>query len=99
MTKPKKAWVTAKDYDAYCAMNTETTAKLCCTPKSAKVSAGSLRFQYGKKKNGQWYWHIRAKNSEIIAQGEGYKRSRSCIHVAQLLLEGMEHMSVTEISR
>lgn len=24
--------------------------------------------------NGQWYWHIKARNNRIVACGEGYKR-------------------------
>lgn len=94
MAKPKTCKVTPEGFDSYSATTAATTAKLCCNAKPA-----SLRFQYGKKKNGQWYWHIRAKNGEIIVQGEGYKRARSCLRVAQLLLEGMESMSLTEISR
>lgn len=22
----------------------------------------------------QWYWHLRAPNAQVVAQGEGYKR-------------------------
>ena len=58
-------------------------APSCCTVKIHRSDA--LRFQYGKNKNGQWYWHIRARNSEIIAQGEGYKRRASVLKVFSLL--------------
>jgi len=44
-----------------------------------------VRFEYGKKKNGQFYWHIKAKNGEIIAQGEGYKRRAGVLKVFNLL--------------
>jgi uncharacterized protein YegP (UPF0339 family) len=59
-------------------------APQCCG--SGECSAKpKLRFQYGKKKNGQWYWHIRARNSEIIAQGEGYKRVAGVKKVLRIL--------------
>jgi uncharacterized protein YegP (UPF0339 family) len=34
-----------------------------------------MKFIFWKSdKDGQWYWHLRATNGKIIAQGEGYKR-------------------------
>ena len=45
----------------------------------------SLRFIYGKKKNGQFYWHLKSANGEIVAQGEGYKRRAGVLKVAKLL--------------
>lgn len=56
-----------------------------CTTKTKGNETTVLRFQYGKKKNGQWYWHVRAKNSEIIANGEGYKRVAGPLRVFALL--------------
>ena len=56
-----------------------------------------LRFQYGKKKNGQWYWHVRAKNSEIIAQGEGYKRRSGPIRVFNLMFGTGGRASLQEV--
>jgi len=37
------------------------------------------KFEYGKGKDGQWYWHLKAKNAEIVACGEGYKSRRSAL--------------------
>lgn len=72
-------------------------AKSCCSgvcPKSAKPS---LRFQYGINKKKEWYWHIRGKNGEIIAEGEGYKRVKSVTHVWALLATGASTMDITAI--
>ena len=33
----------------------------------------------------QWFWHIRAGNGEIIANGESYKRKAGVIHVHALI--------------
>jgi uncharacterized protein YegP (UPF0339 family) len=34
-----------------------------------------MKFIYWKStEDGQWYWHLKATNGKIIAQGEGYKR-------------------------
>lgn len=51
------------------------------------ASKHALRFQYGKNKRGQWYWHLRAKNGEIVAEGEGYKSHRSVMKLYHLLSE------------
>ncbi len=71
------------------------TPKCCKSECSAKPK---LRFQYGKKKNGQWYWHVRAKNSEIIAQGEGYKRVAGVLRVYNLMFDdGTIRVSIQEV--
>ncbi len=56
-----------------------------------------LRFQYGRRKDGLWYWHIRAGNSEIVAEGEGYKRKGGILKVWLVLSEGMDGAQLVEI--
>jgi len=51
-----------------------------------------LRFEYWKAcskalKVGEWYWHIRAPNGEIICQGESYKRKAGVLKVFHLLFD------------
>ncbi len=48
-----------------------------------------LRFEYGKNPDGQWYWHIKAGNREIVAQGEGYKARAGVLKVYGVLVAGM----------
>lgn len=48
-----------------------------------------LRFYYGKRPNGKWYWRVKAGNNEIIAQGEGYERKAGILKVADVLIDGM----------
>jgi len=39
-----------------------------------------MKFEYWKAKDGQWYWHLKARNGRIIAYaGEGYKRKAKCL--------------------
>lgn len=57
-----------------------------------------LRFQYGKNKRGQWYWHIRAANGEIIAEGEGYKRVAKIHRLFELLKDGAGAMALIDLS-
>ena len=39
------------------------------------------KFVYWKSdKNGQWYWHLKARNGQIICQSEGYKRKAGCLN-------------------
>lgn len=49
------------------------------------ASKHALRFQYGKGKDGLWYWHLRARNGEIISEGEGYKTKRGALKVYRLI--------------
>lgn len=46
-----------------------------------------LRFEYGKNDDGQFYWHVKAANGEIVAQGEGYKRRAGVLKVFGVLFK------------
>lgn len=37
-----------------------------------------MYFQMWKATDGNWYWHLRADNHEIVAHGEGYKNQADC---------------------
>ena len=34
-------------------------------------------------KSGDWYWHLRARNGEIMCQSEGYRRKSGAINAAE----------------
>jgi uncharacterized protein len=34
---------------------------------------------------GLWYWHLKAANHEIIAQGEGYTNKAAALHAISLV--------------
>lgn len=36
------------------------------------------RFEVWQAGDGRWYWHLRAGNTEIVAQGQGYTRCHDC---------------------
>lgn len=56
-----------------------------------------LKFEYGPSgKDGLYYWRIKARNGEIIAQGEGYKRKRSARAIFRLLQDAFDHFLVVE---
>jgi uncharacterized protein YegP (UPF0339 family) len=39
------------------------------------------KFEYWQsKKNGQWYFHLKTANGEIIAQSQGYTTKDNCIN-------------------
>lgn len=62
------------------------------------VAKAKLRFQYGKSPtDGQWYWRVRSRNSEIVAQGEGYKRKAGVIKVWKLLALNMGSSALIEL--
>ena len=47
-----------------------------------------MYFQIWKStQNGQWYWHLKAANHEIIASGEGYLSKEHCLHAVSLVMD------------
>ena len=54
---------------------------------STTMKSKHLRFEYGKKSDGLFYWHVKAANGEIVAQGEGYKRKAGVVKVFHLLFD------------
>jgi uncharacterized protein YegP (UPF0339 family) len=36
-------------------------------------------------RDGEWYWHFKAKNGALVAGGEGYKNKSDCLHAIDLL--------------
>lgn len=42
-------------------------------------------YEIFKDKAGEWRWHLKAVNHEIIAQGEGYKHKADCLHAIDLV--------------
>lgn len=36
------------------------------------------KFEIFEGKDGQWYFHLRARNGEIICSGEGYTTKQNC---------------------
>jgi len=37
------------------------------------------------KKDGNWYWHLKASNGERVAYGEGYLRKTDCLTAINLV--------------
>lgn len=69
---------------------TRTTTRKTGNAESETTKTGSVRQNlndmkyeiYRNATNRQFYWRLRARNGQIIAQGEGYKRkgsARLCI--------------------
>lgn len=44
-----------------------------------------MKFKYWKAQNHNWYWHLKAANGEIIAQGEGYTSKAGVLHAIALV--------------
>lgn len=44
-----------------------------------------MTYYYFKDKAGEWRWHLKAANHEIIAQGEGYKNKADCLSAIELV--------------
>jgi uncharacterized protein YegP (UPF0339 family) len=45
-----------------------------------------MKYEYWKSdKNGNWYWHLKAGNNQIIANGEGYKNKADVLAVIKLV--------------
>lgn len=48
----------------------------------------------------RWFWHLKAANGEIIAQGEtnGYRHRLDCRHAIQLIREQAPYAELEEIA-
>lgn len=45
-----------------------------------------MKFEHWQSElDSKWYWHLRADNHEIVAQGEGYETERACLHGVSLV--------------
>lgn len=63
-------------------------------PTVRRAVPRSAKFEYYLDRAGQWRWHLRAPNGEIIADsGQGYNSRQDClygIHLVQLYASGAE---------
>jgi uncharacterized protein YegP (UPF0339 family) len=44
-----------------------------------------MYFQVWQGRDTKWYWHLRAANNEIIAQGEGYVSKQGALNAIDLV--------------
>ena len=44
-----------------------------------------MKFEIYKGRNGKWFWRLKAKNHETIANGQGYRQKADCLHVIRLI--------------
>ena len=44
-----------------------------------------MKFEIYKGRNGKWFWRLKAKNHETIANGQGYSKKADCLHVIRLI--------------
>ncbi len=56
-----------------------------------------LRFEYGKRDDGQFYWHIKSPNGEILAQGEGYQRRAGVLKLYHTLFDFGSSPTITNL--
>ncbi len=55
------------------------------------------KFEYWQSnKNGQWYFHLKADNNEIIAHSEGYTTKDNCISGIDSVKNNASNAGVTE---
>lgn len=49
-----------------------------------------MKYEYWMSpQNNLWYWHLKAANGEIVAQGEGYSSRQHCLHGINLVKQSM----------
>jgi len=57
-----------------------------------------MKFEYWQNKtNKNWYWHLKASNGLIIAQGEGYVNKADCLHVISLIKTNASTAQTVEV--
>jgi uncharacterized protein len=58
-----------------------------------------MTYYYGKDARGEWRWHLKAANNEIIAtSGEGYQNEKDCVD-AIALVKGSKDAPVKKVDR
>lgn len=55
-----------------------------------------MGFEYYQGKDKQWYWRLKSRNGQVVAQGEGYARR---LGVLQGIYAVMRAIDNTEIKR
>lgn len=57
-----------------------------------------MKFEYWRSsKNNNWYWHAKASNGLVIAQGEGYVNKADCLNVINIIKAGAATAAVVQI--
>lgn len=49
-----------------------------------------MKFEYWQSASGDWHWHLKAKNGEIVAQGEGYVNKSDLFQAIGLVQESSD---------
>lgn len=47
-----------------------------------------MRFEIFQGKNGQWFWRLKARNNQIVAQSEAYTRKHGAYRAADAIRKG-----------
>lgn len=59
-----------------------------------------MRFEYWKSKfSDLWYWHLRAANGEIIANGEGYENKADCLSTIEAIKQANDECPIVEVKQ
>lgn len=45
-----------------------------------------MKYEMWQAAGGLWYWHLKASNNEIIAQGQGYSIRQECLDAVNLVM-------------
>lgn len=52
-----------------------------------------MRFEIFQGKNGQWFWRLKARNNQIVAQSEGYTRKHGAMRAVEAIQDGLTCLS------
>ncbi len=62
-------------------------------PKPVKIG----RYEIFKDKAGEYRFHLKAANGEIIAVSEGYKEKKSCLHGIESVKRNAQSIVIDEL--
>lgn len=65
----------------------EAVKNLQSSLSNASQGHGSGKFHIFKGYDKQWYWDLRGRNGNIIAQSEGYQRRGACVNAVNRIKE------------
>ena len=55
------------------------------------------QFQIFKGKNNEYFFHLMAKNSQIILQSEGYKKKRSAVDAIKSIKKNASEAEIVDL--
>lgn len=58
-----------------------------------------MGFEYYQGKDKQWYWRLKARNGQVVAQGEGYTQRRAVLQGIQAVIRAIKYAEIKKVEK